>query len=73
MEKFWCVQKQETGSLQAWRFIQHVIECSLSDIDEDDSSDTEAEEPTIIRENALSLLRFIVLVLREDMRRWDKR
>lgn len=68
-----ALQKQETGSLQAWRFIQHVIECSLSDIDEDDSSDTEAEEPTIIRENALSLLRFIVLVLREDMRRWDKR
>lgn len=68
-------QNQETGCLQAWRFIHHVIECSLSDIDEDDEiSDSEAEEEdTVLRENALSLLRFLILVLREDMRLWDNR
>ncbi|XP_042858733.1 uncharacterized protein LOC122244822 isoform X2 [Penaeus japonicus] len=73
-----ALQNQETGCLQAWRFIHHVIECSLSslsDIDEDDEiSDSEAEEEdTVLRENALSLLRFLILVLREDMRLWDNR
>ncbi|XP_047494499.1 uncharacterized protein LOC125042717 isoform X2 [Penaeus chinensis] len=69
-----ALQNQETVSLQAWRFIHHVIECSLSDTDEEDhNTDTEAEDPPIIRENALSLLRFIVLVLREDMKHWNER
>ncbi|XP_063595197.1 SMC5-SMC6 complex localization factor protein 1-like isoform X2 [Penaeus indicus] len=69
-----ALQTQEGVSLQAWRFIHHVIECSLSDIDEEDyNTDTDAEDTTIIRENALSLLRFIVLVLREDMKHWNKR
>lgn len=74
MENFSYIQNQETSSLLAWKFIHRVIKCSLCDVDKEiNNTDTETEETTIKRENALSLLRFIVLVLREDMKHWNKR